>query len=73
MLNNFDSEKFSEAIKLDPENHVLYSNRSGAYLSKRDPSKALSDAEQVTKIRPDWPKGWTRTAAALQASEKLRE
>ncbi|KAI5298280.1 ubiquitin-protein transferase activating protein, partial [Ascosphaera pollenicola] len=58
-------EKFTEAIALDPTNHVLYSNRSGAYASLRDFQKALEDAEKVTEIKADWPKGWGRKGAAL--------
>ena len=55
LLTN-SSEKFSQAIELDPSNHVLYSNRSGAYASLKDWQKALEDANKVTEIKPDWPR-----------------
>ncbi|KAI5289088.1 Hsp90 cochaperone [Ascosphaera aggregata] len=58
-------QKFTEAIELDPANHVLYSNRSGAYASLKDFQKALEDAEKTIEIKPDWPKGWGRKGAAL--------
>ncbi|KAH7066122.1 hypothetical protein BKA63DRAFT_425975 [Paraphoma chrysanthemicola] len=58
-------EKFTQAIELDPTNHVLYSNRSGAYASLRDWEKALTDANKTTEIKPDWAKGWGRKGTAL--------
>ena len=57
-------DKFSQAIELDPSNHVLYSNRSGAYASLKDYDKALEDANKTTDIKPDWAKGWGRKGAA---------
>ncbi|KAK5198256.1 Hsp90 cochaperone [Exophiala xenobiotica] len=57
-------EKFSQAIELDPSNHVLYSNRSGAYASLKDYQHALEDANKTTEIKPDWAKGWGRKGAA---------
>ncbi|KAK5006179.1 hypothetical protein LTR28_006800, partial [Elasticomyces elasticus] len=59
-----DNEKFSEAIKLQPDNHVLYSNRSGAYASLKDYTHALEDANKTVEIKPDWPKGWGRKGTA---------
>jgi stress-induced-phosphoprotein 1 len=38
---------FSQAIKLDPQNHVLWSNRSAARAGKREWAEALADAEEV--------------------------
>lgn len=38
---------FSQAIAIDPKNHVLWSNRSAAKAGKKDWSAALADADQV--------------------------
>jgi stress-induced-phosphoprotein 1 len=64
------SEKFSQAIILDPTNHVLYSNRSGAYASLKDFGKALADASKTTELKPDWVKGYGRKGAALHGLGK---
>ncbi|KAK5289109.1 Hsp90 cochaperone, partial [Cryomyces antarcticus] len=64
-------EKFTQAIEAEPTNHVLYSNRSGAYASLKDFDKALEDANKVTEIKPDWAKGWGRKGAALHGTGDL--
>jgi len=56
---------FSQAIALDPNNFVLFSNRSAAKAGKRQYSAALEDAEQCIKINPAWSKGYARKGAAL--------
>ncbi|KAH6990957.1 heat shock protein STI1 [Ilyonectria sp. MPI-CAGE-AT-0026] len=70
---NFDEavDKFTQAIALQPENHILFSNRSAAYASKKDWTNALHDAEQTTQIKPDWAKGWGRKGAALHGKGDL--
>lgn len=56
---------FTEAIEASPTpNHVLYSNRSGAFASMREYAKALEDANACINIKPDWVKGYTRKGAA---------
>lgn len=40
-------ELFSKGLDLDPNNHVLWSNRSAAKAAKKDWEGALDDAEQV--------------------------
>ncbi|GAB7322653.1 hypothetical protein MBLNU13_g03560t1 [Cladosporium sp. NU13] len=67
------AEKFSEAIALDPSNHVLYSNRSGAYASLKNFDKALEDANKTTELKADWAKGWGRKGAALHGVGDLVE
>ncbi|KAI0474149.1 hypothetical protein GGR56DRAFT_566833 [Xylariaceae sp. FL0804] len=66
-----DSDAFTQAIAMAPTNHVLYSNRSAAYASKKDWPNALKDAEKTTEIKPDWPRGWGRKGAALHGSNDL--
>ncbi|KAH6900418.1 heat shock protein STI1 [Thelonectria olida] len=70
---NFDEavDKFTQAIAIQPENHILYSNRSAAYASKKDWDNALKDAEETTRIKPDWAKGWGRKGAALHGQGDL--
>lgn len=64
-------EKFSEAIAIEPTNHVLYSNRSGAYASLKQFHQALEDANKTIELKPDWAKGWGRKGAALHGTGDL--
>ena len=70
-VSNIYREKFSQAIELEPTNHVLYSNRSGAYASLKNFDKALEDANKTTELKPDWAKGWGRKGAALHGTGDL--
>mmetsp|Transcript_20471 Transcript_20471/g.15096 ORF Transcript_20471/g.15096 Transcript_20471/m.15096 type:complete len:558 (-) Transcript_20471:2736-4409(-) len=58
---------YTEAINLSPNEHVFFSNRSAAYLSKGDAANALSDAERCITLNGTWPKGFSRKGAALHA------
>jgi stress-induced-phosphoprotein 1 len=60
------SEKFSQAIAIEPENHILYSNRSAVYSAQNEYQKALEDAEKSIQIKPDWSKGHARKGAAYR-------
>ena len=70
---NFEEaiDYFGQAIAVDPQNHVLYSNRSACYASLKQYQKAADDAEECVKIKPDWAKGWTRKGAALHGLNDL--
>lgn len=64
---NFEEaiKNYSEAIKLNPNDHIYYSNRSGAYASLWRNKEALEDAEACLRIKPDFGKGFSRKGLAL--------
>jgi hypothetical protein len=60
---------FSQAIQndatMEEHLHIYYSARSGAYYCMQQYDEAMQDAEQCTKLRPSWAKGYSRKGAAL--------
>ncbi|KAK1287870.1 hypothetical protein QJS10_CPB19g00888 [Acorus calamus] len=61
---------YTQAIKKDPSNAALYSNRSAAFLHLVKLNKALADAETTITLRPDWEKGYFRKGCILEAMEQ---
>ncbi|KAL6096478.1 uncharacterized protein ACO6RY_05797 [Pungitius sinensis] len=47
---------YGEALTADPQNCILYSNRSAAHLRLGQYSTALDDAIKARLINPKWPK-----------------
>mmetsp|Transcript_16544 Transcript_16544/g.25020 ORF Transcript_16544/g.25020 Transcript_16544/m.25020 type:complete len:566 (+) Transcript_16544:121-1818(+) len=66
-------EHYTKAIQLDGSNHVYYSNRSAAYLSKGDANNALEDAISCLGLNPQFSKGYSRKGAALHALKRYND
>jgi tetratricopeptide (TPR) repeat protein len=47
---------YTEAIKLDPNNHIYYSNRSSCYYYLKKYEYALEDAYKSIQLCPSWSK-----------------
>ncbi|XP_075390881.1 tetratricopeptide repeat protein 28 isoform X3 [Tenrec ecaudatus] len=57
---------YDEALAADPQNCILYSNRSAAYVKIQQYDKALDDAIKARLLNPKWPKAYFRQGVALQ-------
>ena len=66
-------ECYTEALKLKPQCHLLYSNRSAAYNKLEKFEEALSDAIHCTSISPLFARGHYRKASALNELGKYNE
>uniref|UniRef100_A0A3B5MNP0 Uncharacterized protein n=1 Tax=Xiphophorus couchianus TaxID=32473 RepID=A0A3B5MNP0_9TELE len=47
---------YGDALQADPQNCILYSNRSAAFLKLGQHQAALEDAEKACGLNPKWPK-----------------
>ncbi|XP_044283091.1 LON peptidase N-terminal domain and RING finger protein 3 [Varanus komodoensis] len=70
-------QRYDEAVRLAPNDHLLYSNRSQINSALKYCKEALSDAEIACKLQPYWVKGHLRKGQALanlgKAEEALHE
>ncbi|KAJ7379800.1 Stress-induced-phosphoprotein 1 [Desmophyllum pertusum] len=66
-------ECYTEAIGVQPSNHVFYSNRSAAYAKDARYEQALEDAKKCVELKPDWGKGYSRLGAALSFLKRHEE
>ncbi len=58
-------ECYNKAIAIEPENHILYSNRSLAYYYDRRLGDAYLDALKVIQLQPDFFRGYIRKMKPL--------
>ena len=70
---NYDEaiDFYSRGIVIDPNNHVLFSNRSACHAGKQNWAQAVEDADKCISIKPDWGKGYGRKGAALHGKGDL--
>lgn len=66
-------QEYTVAISFDPDNHILFSNRSAAYLSNNERSKALVDAKTCVELNPEFIRGHSRLAACFQSLHRYHE
>ncbi|XP_071086910.1 LON peptidase N-terminal domain and RING finger protein 1-like [Haliotis cracherodii] len=64
---------YSKAIELVPKDHLLLSNRCYAYFLLDNAAEALQDADNVIRLRPDWPKGYFRRGCALYGLKRYED
>jgi len=65
---------YTRAIKLEPQNHILFSNRSAAKAAAGNRwTEALEDAEKTIELEPSWPKGYIRKAIAYRGMYRFNE
>lgn len=67
------AEKYSAAIALTPQNHVLWSNRSTCFAMLGNFSRSQEDALRVTQLSPNFVKGWVLLVKALCELESQDE
>ncbi|KAL6637599.1 hypothetical protein ACP70R_025171 [Stipagrostis hirtigluma subsp. patula] len=63
---------WTQAIKLDPADAVLYSNRSFCHLKMGEGQDALRDANACIRQRPQWTKGYFRKGSALMLLKEYK-
>ncbi|KAL0284618.1 UNVERIFIED_CONTAM: Stress-induced-phosphoprotein 1 [Sesamum calycinum] len=64
---------YTQAIKQDPSNPTLYSNRAAAFLHLVKLNKALADAETTISLKPDWEKALAAFEVALKYNSQSSE
>ena len=61
---------YSNAINDNPNDHLIYSNRSAAYIAMKYYPEAIIDAYKCIEIMPTWFKGYLRAGIALHGWKK---
>eukprot|EP00960_Hanusia_phi_P076402 768555-Hanusia_phi.AAC.9 len=55
-------KEYSEGVRRDPDNHLIYSNRAQTYIKVMDFGSALRDCEKCLELKPDFPRAYARKA-----------
>lgn len=64
---------YTQAISLEPNDHILYSNRSGSYLNLNKADLALKDANKCVELNAEWWKGYHKLGLAQFTLGKTEE
>ena len=64
---------YSKAIEIDPNDPILYSNRSLMHINLSEFDQAITDAEKAISIKPEYAKAYLRKGKALEGQQRLQE
>ncbi|ELK18405.1 tetratricopeptide repeat protein 31 isoform X1 [Pteropus alecto] len=64
---------FTQALKLNPQDHRLFGNRSFCHERMGQPVRALADAQVALTLQPGWPRGLFRLGKALMGLQRFEE
>ena len=64
---------YTKAIEIDPNDPILYSNRSAMHLNLSEFDQAITDAEKAISLNPDYAKAYLRKGKALEGQQRLQE
>ena len=64
---------YTKSIEIDPNDPILYSNRSAMHLNLNEFDQALTDAEKAISLKPEYAKAYLRKGKALEGLEKFDE
>ena len=64
---------YSKSIEIDPNDPILYSNRSAMHLNLNEYDQALTDAEKAISLKPEYAKAYLRKGKALEGQQKFKE
>ncbi|KAM5227839.1 LOW QUALITY PROTEIN: tetratricopeptide repeat protein 31 [Ctenodactylus gundi] len=64
---------FTQALKLNPQDHRLFGNRSFCHERLGQPAWALADAQVALTLQPGWPRGLFRLGKALMGLQHFKE
>jgi len=64
---------YSQAIELEPNDHVLYSNRSACYININKAELAYQDGKKCVALNPTWWKGFHKQGLAEFSLGKFDE
>ncbi|XP_013370110.1 PREDICTED: tetratricopeptide repeat protein 31 isoform X4 [Chinchilla lanigera] len=62
---------FTQALKLNPQDHRLFGNRSFCHERLGQPVWALADAQVALTLQPGWPRGLFRLGKALMGLQEV--
>ena len=64
---------YTKAIEIDPNDPILYSNRSAMHLNLQEFDQSLADAEKAISLKSDYAKAYLRKGKALEGLNKIEE
>ena len=62
---------YSKAIEIDPNDPILYSNRSLMHINLSEFDQAITDAEKAISIKPEYAKAYLRKGKALEGKRLI--
>mmetsp|Transcript_42169 Transcript_42169/g.132836 ORF Transcript_42169/g.132836 Transcript_42169/m.132836 type:complete len:432 (-) Transcript_42169:279-1574(-) len=65
--------EYTEGLRRDPQNHLIYSNRAQTYIKVMDFGSALKDCDKCLELKPDFPRAYARKATVQMLCKQIHK